>query len=761
MREQFNFDNENNLEIRDYYKILLKHKVYLFTIPLLFLFVAYIYTLSIPTKYISNTLIMIDKEDRTQKFFGFETMVDEVSLKNEIEILNSRTLAETVIDSLWNSKYKDDLYCLHTKNYQTKLKNIVNKIIGSEVKDKNAPLLLSEQRKISLAKELQRNLTTNLKRDTQTLKLSYSSVDAEESTLILNLIVDIYKSKDKIWKGTEIDRLQAFLEHQLSSRGEELTESENQLKKFQKEANIFNTDGSSNTLLTTLSDYETIQQTSQVTKKVLEEELSFFKNQLSLTEQKLIEDVLNTTNPTIIELRNELAKQEAILIQALNTNNVKNHPVVIEIESKIEYLKNVLTKETNKLLNSGILLNDPISSSIELKKKIIEINAELILLKSRSSEYTILIEKIKSQLSNLPDKTIELARLLRDRQVKENLYLLISEKLEETRISQASQTIQIRTIDPAYPPFYPSSPDMNRNLLLAFIIGLGCSIVISVFLESLNQSISSIDTLQKLGVNILGVIPRIGNGKNNYFRKRKSLYSENNNAKQLIDRLITHLDPQNPVSEAYRNLRTNIIHAKPGEKIKSLLVSSPDPADGKSTSAINIAIAFSQLGYKTLIVDADLRKPVLHKVFDLDRDCGLTELLQSNKNNTAEFIEKTKVENLSCLTSGITVKNPSEILGSQRMSELINSLKENWDFVIFDTPPINIVTDSRVILDSIDAMLTIVRYDKTSMPAFRRTLQLVKSVNAPQIGVIVNDLKDNDNQFGAYYSYYYSSDNES
>ncbi len=759
MREQFNFDNDSSLEIRDYYKILLKHKAYMMIIPALFLITAYIYTLSIPTKYISHTLIMIEKEDQTQKFFGFESMADEVSLKNEIEILKSRTLAEAVIDSLWKTQYQDELYCLHTKIYQTKLQKIANKVFRFEKENEVSPLKLSEVKKIELAKGLQRNLSVTPKRETQTLQLSYSSVDAEESTLILNLIVDIYKSKDKIWKGTEIDRLRIFLEEQLRIREKGLNVSENKLKKFQKEENIFNTDGSSNTLLIKLSDYETIQQTSQVEKSVLEEELNYTKNQLSQKELKLIEDVLNTTNPTILELRNELAMQEAVLIQALNTNNDRKHPAVIEIESKIEFLKNALTKETNKLLTSGILLNDPISSSIELKKKIIEINAELILLKSRSKEYTLLIDEIKSQLSNLPDKTIKLARLLRDRQVKENLFLLISEKLEETRISQASQTVQIRTIDSAYPPFYPSSPNMNQNLLLAFIIGLGFSVVLSVFKESLNQSISSIEVLQKLGVNILGVIPRIGNGKNKYFRKRKKLYTENND-KQLSERLITHLDPQNPISEAYRNVRTNIIYAKSGEKIKTLLVSSPDPSDGKSTSAINIAIAFSQLGYNTLIVDADLRKPVLHKVFNLSRDYGLTEVLEKNDVEFSQFVKKTEINNLSCITSGQSIKNPSEILGSPRMSKLIKSLKSSWDIVVFDTPPINIVTDSRVILNSIDAMLTVVRYNRTSLPALKRTLQLVKSVNAPQIGVIVNDLNETDNQFGEYYSYYYSSDDE-
>jgi len=218
--------------------------------------------------------------------------------------------------------------------------------------------------------------------------------------------------------------------------------------------------------------------------------------------------------------------------------------------------------------------------------------------------------------------------------------------------------------------------------------------------------------------------------------------------------LITYEDPKSPISESYRSLRTNIIYATNDEPIKSIIVSSPQPGEGKSTSTANLAIAFAQLKKRTLLVDADLRKPVQHNVFDVPREPGLADYLLKNHEKIDPIIHSTKVDNLSILSAGGLPPNPSELLGSSRMSELVDHLEQKWDIILFDSPPIVAVTDSSMISSEIDALVMVVKAGQTDRSAVDRALDTISNVKAPLIGAILNGV--NQETLSGKYSYYYS-----
>jgi len=220
-------------------------------------------------------------------------------------------------------------------------------------------------------------------------------------------------------------------------------------------------------------------------------------------------------------------------------------------------------------------------------------------------------------------------------------------------------------------------------------------------------------------------------------------------------RLITYEDPKSPISESYRSLRTNVSYASSvDKKIKSLLISSSQPGEGKSTTTANLAIAFAQLRKKTLLVDADLRKPVQHNVFGHPRGPGLSEYLIGDVSDLHSIIHTTKVENLSIITAGGLPPNPSELLGSDAMSKLIDKLEAEWDIVLFDSPPIVAVTDASMISSELDAIALVVKAGQTERSAVDRALDTIKNVKAPLIGAILNGATQE--SLGGKYAYYYS-----
>ncbi|SVC73410.1 uncharacterized protein METZ01_LOCUS326264, partial [marine metagenome] len=255
-------------------------------------------------------------------------------------------------------------------------------------------------------------------------------------------------------------------------------------------------------------------------------------------------------------------------------------------------------------------------------------------------------------------------------------------------------------------------------------------------------------------LSVLGIIPSIGNPDK---KRRRWLMAKNrstSNTRGLRRRLITKEDPKSPVSEAYRSLRTSMLYSTSAKELKSILVSSAGPGEGKTTTVANLAITYANLGRKTLLVDTDLRRPVVHKVFDLDREPGVTTYLSSATDDYASLIQTCEISNLSIITAGIIPPNPSELLGSKRMTELVKQLENDWDMVLFDSPPMIAVTDATMISKEIDQVVLIVKVGQTDKKAFHHTINNLRNINAPLGGIIMNAVTSK-SSYGSYYYYYY------
>jgi len=221
--------------------------------------------------------------------------------------------------------------------------------------------------------------------------------------------------------------------------------------------------------------------------------------------------------------------------------------------------------------------------------------------------------------------------------------------------------------------------------------------------------------------------------------------------------IITQNNPKSPISEAYRVLRTNIQFSGVDKPLKTILVTSAGPMEGKTTTIANLAVIFAQCGSKVLLIDTDLRRPMLHKVFMLLNDRGLTNLLTSQK-DTVSFIQHDVVKNLDVLTSGVIPPNPSELLSSNAMKNFIEKVKASYDIILMDSPPVVSVTDASIISTYADATILVVKSGKTEIETVKRAKELLEKINANIIGVVLNNISKK--QLDYSYYYYYSEEGD-
>lgn len=324
-------------------------------------------------------------------------------------------------------------------------------------------------------------------------------------------------------------------------------------------------------------------------------------------------------------------------------------------------------------------------------------------------------------------------------------------QLESLRMAEANAVDTITVVEPAVVPRIPVRPRVLTSTLLALIVGamLGAGLVFLI--EYLDDTVKLPEHVEGItGLSTLGVIGREKNGGRRWGRLRGSGADR---SPDLLT-LATLEKPRSPNAEAYRTVRTGIQFSSIDDPIRSLVVTSPGPSEGKTTTAANLAVVMAQAGKKVVLIDADLRKPAQHRLWAAPNTVGLTGLLlQEEQPERLDFaLTPTKVENLWLITSGQLPHNPSELLGSQKLQRLVERLLQDYDYLIFDAPPALAVTDPIVLGQSLDGVLLVVDSGGTREPALAQTVQALAKVQAHIIGVVLNKFPV---KSGGYYYYYY------
>jgi capsular exopolysaccharide synthesis family protein len=760
-------NHNDEIDLKEIWRIIRSSR-YAITIVTSIIFVSTVYfTWTTHPVYQATTVVMIKESqtDPTAFVFDFGMNKSKQRLQNEIEVLKSYNLHEQLVNGLIKDGSAEVLSLFGTRYIRKRyrLQDTFLDWIGQETKPATPPRELNFSERIKVVEELRENTSISTIREADVLKIAVSSLDSADAVFLANRISSVYRNLDLAGGQGEMHFMLTFLDSQIVKYEARLALVEDELQIFQSEKKIYALDGSAELLLKDLTDYESVYYTNLAELEVAQERVAYLKNQLSESERALIEEITNTNNPMIVALRGKIAELEAQKVEQMVDEGWSEQSFQArDFERRITEMKGNLTNLTETLILSGWSEEDPFAASQEMFNKIVEQEVEVHSTRSRAQEYKKLVDQMSRRLTNLPKQTLQYARLERDLKLNENLYLTMKQKYEESRITEAGQLGKVRILDPALVA-RKVKPNKKMNLLLGLVLGFGLGVGYAFLKEYLDNTVKAVEHLERKGLTILGIIPDMqGSSKK---KLASAINKPSKGGTEFKRRLITYEDPKSPISESYRTLRTNISYSSSNTKVKSLLISSSQPGEGKSTTAANLAIAFAQLRRKTLLIDADLRKPVQHNVFGLSRGPGLSEYLIGESEDVNTIISKTKIENLSLVTAGALPPNPSELLGSDRMSRLVDSLEQEWDMVVWDSPPIVAVTDASMISAEIDAIAIVVKAGQTERSAVDNALDMLKNVKAPLIGAILNGASQDSlggkySYYYSYYNYYYHSDDK-
>lgn len=334
------------------------------------------------------------------------------------------------------------------------------------------------------------------------------------------------------------------------------------------------------------------------------------------------------------------------------------------------------------------------------------------------------------------------------------------EKVAPLLIVSIDDTAKVRVVDPAEFPSIPTSPNIVRNTFVGGFIGFILALLFSVLWEMLDVKLKSEDDLmKKYSLPILGVIPnfRFIKKKNNIRYKIMSRIRKEKNNERLEN---YDVNTRFMVEEAYKSFRTNLRFTLSGDKCKKIMISSPFPEDGKSTTSVNIAIAIAQTGAGVLLIDCDLRKGRVHNYFNLKSTPGVSDIL-SGMLGLEEVIQNTGFDNLQVMTIGSIAPNPTELLSSNSMEELMKRLEKYYEYIIIDTPPVEVVSDSLSLVKVVDGVVLVVREGVSTYPNITRAINKYKFVEAKILGFVINGvIFSQGSLYKSKYYYHYGDKND-
>ena len=421
-------------------------------------------------------------------------------------------------------------------------------------------------------------------------------------------------------------------------------------------------------------------------------------------------------NPLIQDMRKSLAEKEALLANLLKRYKDK-YPDVIRVREEITSLKDSTQRESQKVRQA--------------------IRAEAELAKAKETTMALELKKKEQESFALSQLRIQYDVLSRQADQSKLLYNVVLQRMKETDLTSKDKAQNMRVVDQAVVPINPIKPRVVLTLFLGVVGGLAVAIGLAFFVNYLDDSIKSQDDIETyLRLPFLGYIPNI---KTNSVLERD---------------LQAHLHPQSNAAEGFRTLRAAIALAPKSDQYRLLAVTSTIPAEGKSLVASNLAIVTAQTGLKTLLVDADLRRPSVHKVFRLQSPVGLSSYLMEKVSRVDEFIHATEVPHLDVVCCGAVPSSPSELAGSKRMRQFLEEVRARYDRVILDCPPVSAVSDPLIIASLSDGVTFVTKFNKIRRDHARKTIQRIHDAGIHILGVVLNDI-DFEGKDSYYYSYYY------
>lgn len=591
----------------------------------------------------------------------------------------------------------------------------------SEEVIQDSPTYLSTIRRLKTMVEPEHQEGTNI------INIWVKSENARKSAKVANAFARSYREYNIQEKNKKTFETKAFIEEQLRLTSNRLKLAENELQAFKESYGLISLDAQTQNTLNRLYGVETEYEKVKMDLAEVESQLEMIRTNKTGASGTL-NDSLFAASPgsPVYGLKTKLSDL-LLQRQTLLINFTDKHPRVKEIDDQVKALLHETEKELQSLLNAYHI---------------------------REKDFTQRINRLRRENLSLPEKGLQLVRLQRDVELQESLYSQLKEKYQETLIQESGKVEEVTILKPAVTPEEPFNiPSKIMIVVTGIVMGLVIGVVFAFLAEVFDTSMGTIEDVEELlNVPVLGVIPQLD------AEIKKKRRSDGRSPKE--DRahdLVTHYEPKSMGAEAFRALRTNLQFLRLEMKGKLFLITSSFVQEGKTLNVVNLALSMAQAGNKVLLVDADLRKPSVHRVFGLSKEPGITDYVLGNYHwqeitgtisdvmlgdfGIDDILKTPGMDNLNIVAAGTKPPNPTEILSSSRFREFLAEANKVYDFVFVDSPPILPVADAAEIAPLMDAVFLVYTVGKIGRGVLKRAKSNLDNVDARVLGVVLNNVK--------------------
>ncbi|HTQ62312.1 MAG TPA: polysaccharide biosynthesis tyrosine autokinase [Candidatus Solibacter sp.] len=698
----------------DYLLILRKHQWLILSFLLAVVTIVTISTFRMQSVYVATARIEIDRENSNILPFPgadpYEYIMDQDNyIETQSKILTSETLALQTIRSsgLWaraeSGSPNGPSEALAT---------------GSLENQKSPPELGAFLGSLSVKRVP----------NSQLLDVSFESTDPKFAARVVNEHIKNFQDQNIRSRYDETTRATTWLRDELDELKITVQQSEDKRIAYERQNQIWTLDDKQNITTQRLADINKALTDAQQD-RMKKEALYQFAKAGGVSEVAQLRD--NSALQGLIQKR-QTAQEE--YDDALNQYG-PNFPKVLRLQAQLKDIDQLIEKEKVNTID--------------------QIESDYREAKARENLLTQALDQQKVEANAMAGRLVEYNIIKREAEANKALYDGLTTKLKEVGISAALQSSNIRVVDPAMIPTYPSRPAKARNIALAFLVGLVGGIGLALLREYLDNTVKTPDDIETLArLPSLAVVPEFASPNGNGTRKRLLPGMSTNGHEKRIELVAQHL-PKSQMSEAFRALRTSLLLSQPGRPPQVILVTSALPREGKTTAAANLAVTLAQLGDRTVLVDADLRKPGVGRLLNMGNGkyAGLSSYLAGVSSLDLVTIPHPVIPNLAAIPTGPLPPNPADLLSSSKLTEAISELRTKFKFVVIDSPPVMAATDAVILSVQTDGVLLVVRSGETPKEAFTRTRDLLNSVKCHILGVVLNAVDSGAPDY--YYSYRY------
>ncbi len=711
--------------LKDYILLLRNNLKHIVIISLSIIILASIYAFLAKSVYTSTASVRITNPQKNVLENGFQnndnTYVDRYIVSEMGVIGNFATrkkIAQALIDSFKVSSNKDLLPLI------------------SERKGSSAHKSLEQ-----IAGNLGGALTIEQNQGTDVVFISAASRSPYESALIANCTAKEYQKINTSISREKLTGLRKFLDEQAQQKLIELRAIEDSLMKFQEKGGIISFDVQSTDMIGQLSTLDAQKQAVKIELMTSNEVLKQYKFFLKKQDPQLVEYLESQTSQAYINaLQQQLAELQVNRDIAMSIKSPD-----VDVSSKVQEYDKRITELKQKLNSTiGTIKADAYSGNPE---QVRDLAQRLIEEEIKNSSLTVQLEQLEAatrkyegNLRRFPKASTMLSQYQRERESLQQTYLLLNEKYQEAMINEASESGNVLILNPAVVPDEPSRPNRLFIILIGFILGPIVGFAIVLIRDHFDNTVKTPDDIEKEEIKFLTWIPHY---------KSNDKEKDDNLGFVVLDEI------DSPVSESFRTIKTRIQHSWADSDIsKVILITSPAESEGKSFVAVNLASSFALSNKRTLLIDCDLRRPTIHIKMGVEKKPGLADHL-SGKIKLDDTIRKTITNNLSFITSGTIPANPAEILESKVFSSFLLEIRDFFDIIILDSPPIIAVVDSEILAKQVDGTILVISADKTENRLMKDAVDLLKRNKVAFLGTVLNNFK-NKSGYGYYYKYNYN-----